>query len=198
MKRQLLSAMLLAFTTLTGWAQEIKMNEPSISDYLPLLKAKGYIAYSFDTKDFKDAMVEPIVMEYAKGREPKEVTDFSITMSMGEKLIVGLIPSDNDSTGCYAINFSETRGFKNNLRLMPIYNPNYPTEKWYKYESRPFELIPPFEKGEFIPLVLYGSYWYEPETGVCRFCGDSFIKPDLSSEIVKSIPHFYVFGIKIR
>ena len=67
--------MLLAFTTLTGWAQEIKMDEPSISDYLPLLKAKGYIAYSFDTKDFKDAMVEPIVMEYAKGREPKEVTE---------------------------------------------------------------------------------------------------------------------------
>lgn len=55
--------MLLAFTTLTGWAQEIKMNEPSISDYLPLLKAKGYIAYSFDTKDFKDAMAEPVVME---------------------------------------------------------------------------------------------------------------------------------------
>ncbi|MBO7129958.1 MAG: DUF5041 domain-containing protein [Prevotella sp.] len=42
------------------------------------------------------------------------------------------------------------------------------------------------------------SYWYEPETGVSRFCGESVIKPDLSSDIVKSIPHFFVLGLKIN
>ncbi len=66
------------------------------------------------------------------------------------------------------------------------------------YQSRPFELTAPFEKGKFIPLVLYGSYWYEPANGGCRFCGDNEIKPDLSSDIVKNIPHFFVFGIKIK
>lgn len=197
MKRNILT-LFLALVTLTGWAQEIKMNESSISDYLPLLKAKGYIAYSFDTKEFKDALAEPVVMEYVKGKEPKEIADFSISMSMGEKLIIGFVPSDNDSIGKYAFQFSESTGFNSRLSLMPICNPAHPAEKWYIYEPRPFELIPPFEKGKFIPLVLYGSYWYEPETGVCRFCGDSFIKPDLSSDIVKSIPHFYVLGIKIR
>lgn len=197
MKKTILSA-LLALVALTGWAQEIKMNEPSISDYLPLLKAKGYTAYSFDTKEFKDAWVEPLVMEYVRGEEPREVADFSITMSLDEKLIIGFIPSDNDSIGNYAFQFSKSTGFSSRLLLKPICDPDHPADKWYKYESRPFELVPPFEKGKFIPLVLYGSYWYEPEHGGCRFCGDNFIKPDLSSDIVKSIPHFYVLGIKIR
>jgi len=198
MKKRIIITTLLALVTMTGWAQEIRMNKPSISDYLPLLKAKGYIAYSFDTKDFKDAMVEPIVMEYAKGKEPREVADFSITMSLDEKLIIGFIPSDNDSTATYTFHFSENRGFNSRLSLMPICDPDKPAEKWYVYESRPFELVAPFEKGKFIPLVLYGSYWYEPENGGCRFCGDSTIKPDLSSDIVKYIPHFYVLGIKIK
>ena len=128
---------LLALVAMTGWAQEIKMNESSISDYLPLIKAKGYIAYSFDTKDFKDALVEPIVMEYVKGKEPRAVADFSITMSLDEKLIIGFVPSDNDSTATYAFHFSESRGFNSRLQLMPICNPDEPGNKWYIYESQP-------------------------------------------------------------
>ena len=67
MNKKSIITTLLALVAMAGQAQEIRMNEPTISDYLPLLKAKGYIAYSFDTKDFKDALVEPIVMEYVKG-----------------------------------------------------------------------------------------------------------------------------------
>lgn len=197
MKKTIFTA-LFALITMAGQAQEIKMNEQSIGDYLPLLQAKGYKAYSFDTKDFKDALVEPIVMEYVKGKEPRAVADFSITMSLDEKLIIGFVPTDNDSTATYAFHFSESRGFNSRLSLMPICNPDKPADKWYMYESRPFELVAPFEKGKFIPLVLYGSYWYEPENGGCRFCGDSTIKPDLTSDIVKSIPHFYVLGIKMQ
>ena len=80
--RRLFVAFLLILVAMAGQAQEIKMNESSISDYLPLLKAKGYIAYSFNTKDFKDALVEPIVMEYMKDKEPRMV--FSITMKSRE------------------------------------------------------------------------------------------------------------------
>jgi len=192
------STLLLAIIALTASAQEIKVNKPSVSDYLPLLQAKGYKAYSFDTKEFKDTMVQPIIMEYAKGQEPRELTEFNITMSFDEKLIVGFVPSDNDSTATYAFRFDDVRGFSSRLPLHPIYDPDHPEDKWYMYESRPFKLVAPFERGKFIPLVLYGSYWYEPETGACRFCGDNTIKPDLTSDIVKSIPHFYVLGIKMQ
>ena len=37
---------ILALVAMTGLAQEIKMNETAISDYIPLLNAKGYQAYS--------------------------------------------------------------------------------------------------------------------------------------------------------
>ena len=192
------STLLLAIIALTASAQEIKVNKPSVSDYLPLLQAKGYKAYSFDTKEFKDVNAQPVIMEYAKGQEPRELTEFNITMSFDEKLIVGFVPSDNDSTATYAFRFDDVRGFSSRLPLHPIYDPDHPEDKWYMYESRPFELVAPFERGKFIPLVLYGSYWYEPETGACRFCGDNTIKPDLTSDIVKSIPHFYVLGIKMQ
>ena len=198
MKNLTIISILFALAAIAGQAQSIKMNDPSFSDYLPLLNAKGYMAYSFNTKKFKGAEVEPVVMEYVKGEEPKNVLDFNVTMSLDRKLIIGFRLSDNDSTANYLFHFSDNRGFGGRLKLKPIFAPENPEDKWYIYESRPFELTAPIEKGKFVPLVLYGSYWYESENGGCRFCGDNEIKPDLSSDIVKSIPHFFVLGIKIK
>lgn len=197
MKKLIITA-LLTLVAMMGQAQTIKMNEPSFSDYLPLLNAKGYMVYSFDTKNFKGAKVEPVVMEYLKGEEPTEVLTFNVIMSLDNKLVIGFRPSDNDSTANYLFHFSENRGFGGRLKLKPIFAPEKPEEKWHIYESRPFELVGSCEKGQFIPLVFYGSYWYDSDAGGCRFCGDKEIKPDLSSDIVKYIPHFYVLGIKFK
>ena len=190
--------MLFALVALVGQAQELRANEPTLADYLQLLNAQGYIAYSFDMKDFKDKSVEPVIMEYVDGKEPKDVLGFSLSFPIEEKLVIGFAPSSNDSTYVYSFQSVGAGGFNGTLNLQPIDAPEMPTKQSYKYESRPFELVSPVEIGKFIPLVLFGSYWYEPETGVSRFCGEKLIKPDLSSEIVKSIPHFYVLGIKIR
>lgn len=201
MRRTSIILALLAVLTLTAQTaagQEIKMNEPSFRDYLPLLNGQGYKAYSFNTKKLKGAEVEPVVMEYVKGKEPREVLGFNVIMSLDKKLVIGFRPSDNDSTANYLFHFSESRGFGGRLKLKPIFNPEKPNDRWYIYESRPFELSTHFERGKFVPLVLYGSYWYEPENGGCRFCGDNEIKPDLSSDILKHIPHFYVLGIKLK
>lgn len=198
MNKKTIITMMLALVTVTGQAQKIKMNEPAFSDYLPLLNAKGYMAYSFNTSKLKDVEVEPVVMEYVKGEEPRNVLSFNVTMSIGKKLIIGFMPSDDESTANFHFNFGDNRSFSSRLRLQPIFNPEKPEEKWYMYESRPFELTAPIEKGKIIPLVLYGSYWYEPQAGGCRFCGDNEIKPDLTSDIVKYIPHYFVLGIKIK
>ena len=189
---------LFALVAMTGKAQELRVSEPTLADYLQLLKAQGYIAYSFDMKDFKDKSVEPVIMEYVDGKEPRDVLGFSFSFPIEEKLVIGLSPSSNDSTYVYSFQSVGGGGINGTLKLQPIYAPEMPTEQSYRYESRPFELVSPVETGKFIPLVLFGSFWYEPETGVSRFCGENLIKPDLTSEIVKSIPHFYVLGIKIR
>ena len=189
---------LLALVALAGQAQEIRANEPTLSDYMQLLKAKGYIAYSFDMKEFKDRSVEPVIMEYVKGEEARDVLGFSFSFPIGEKLVIGFAPSSNDSTYVYSYQSDGGGGFNATLKLQPVFAPEMPTKQAYRYESRPFELVAPVETGKLIPLVLFGSYWYEQETGVSRFCGDKLIKPDLSSDIIKSIPHYYVLGIKIK
>ena len=111
--------LLFAFVSVVAMGQKIKMNEPSFSDYLPLLNAKGYKAYSFDTRKLKDAEVEPVVMEYVKDEEPKNVLKFDVTMSLDKKLVIGFWPSDNDSTANYLFHFSENRGFGGRLNLKP-------------------------------------------------------------------------------
>ena len=197
MKKTIITA-LLALVALAGQAQVIRTNEPTLDDYLQLLNAKGYIAYSFDMKDFKGKQYEPVVMEYAKGQEANDVLGFSFSFPIGDKLVIGFAPSSNDSTYVYSFQSVGGGGFNATLKLQPVYAPEMPTKQAYRYESRPFELVAPVETGKVIPLVLFGSYWYEQETGVSRFCGESVIKPDLSSDLIKSIPHFYVLGIRIR
>ena len=197
MKKAIITT-LLALVALAGQAQEIRTNEPTLDDYLQLLNAKGYIAYSFDMKDFKGKQYEPVVMEYANSKEAKDVLGFSFSFPLGEKLVIGFAPSSNDSTYVYSFQSVGGGGFNATLKLKPVFAPEMPTKQAYRYESRPFELVAPVEMGKFIPLVLFGSYWYEQETGVSRFCGEKQINPDLSSDIIKSIPHFYVFGIRIK
>ena len=197
MKKAIITT-LLALVALAGQAQEIRANEPTLDDYMQLLKTKGYIAYSFDMKEVRDRSVEPVIMEYVKGEEARDVLGFSFSFPIGEKLVIGFAPSSNDSTYVYSYQSDGGGGFNATLKLKPVFAPEMPTKQAYRYESRPFELVSPIELGKFIPLVLFGSYWYEKETGVSRFCGDKLIKPDLSSNLIKSIPHFYVLGIKIK
>ena len=189
---------LLALVALTGQAQEIRTNEPTLDDYLQLLNAKGYMAYSFDMKDFKGKQYEPVIMEYVRGKEARDYIGFSFSFPLGEKLVIGFAPSSNDSTYVYSFQSVGGGGFNATLKLQPVFAPEMLTKQAYRYESRPFELVSPVETNKVIPLVLFGSYWYEQETGVSRFCGDKLIRPDLSSDIIKSIPHFYVLGIKIK
>ena len=196
MKQTIITA-LLTLVAIMAQAQEIRANEPTLGDYMQLLKAKGYIAYSFDMKEFKDKSFEPVVMEYIKGEEAKDVLGFSVSFPIGEKLVIGFAPSGNDSTYVYSFQSVGGGGFNATLKLQPVFAPEMPTKQAYRYESRPFELVAPVETGKVIPLVLFGSYWYEEETGVSRFCGDKLIKSDLSSDLIKSIPHFYVLGIRI-
>ena len=47
MNKKSIITMMLALVTMAGQAQEIKMNEATINDYIPMLNQKGYQAYSF-------------------------------------------------------------------------------------------------------------------------------------------------------
>ena len=65
------------------------------------------------------------------------------------------------------------------------------------YYTRPF-IIDGFEKGKFIPLVLYAAPWWDENYEIYRFCGDTEIPSDMSSDILKHSPHYFVIGVKFE
>ena len=65
------------------------------------------------------------------------------------------------------------------------------------YIIRPFK-VDGFEKGKFIPLLMYGSAWWDADCGYYRFCGDSELSPDMTSELLKDSPHYFIIGVKFE
>lgn len=196
--KKLLSTMLFVLFALAGQAQEIKMNETTISDYLPLLKAKGYVPFSFDVSTIKGKDVTIHIREFVNGKEvedsPRLLFPYRFPTN-GDKLVIGFLPSETDSLAQYCLNWENTVSWTCSLKLCPIY---WESEKKYVYSyvARPFELTSPFEKDTFIPFVFYSSHWYDAKEKVTRCCGENFINPDLSSNVALKSPHYYIIGIR--
>jgi hypothetical protein len=102
----------------------------------------------------------------------------------------------NDSTSRMGFSFygAMSGGFPP-LKLRPLDNRD-PAE--YMYDVRPFKISPTAEKRQRVPLLLYGSFWWDEKYGVHRFCGESEFEPDLSNETLKQVPHYYVIGVEVE
>ena len=200
--RKTIITTLLTLVAMMGQAQEqgLKMNEPSINDYIPLLNAKGYIAYSFDVSAIKGRNVTCTFKEFVNGKEvegsPRLLMPYTFE-AKGDRLIIGFLPNMNDSTAMCCYSWDHTLSFNSTLKLKQIY---WESENQYLYSycSRPFELTTPLDKETFIPLVLYSSFWYDAKAKITRCCGENTIKPDLSSDILKYTPHYYILGITVH
>ena len=106
-----------------------------------------------------------------------------------------LVPQ-NDSTTRLGFNLygAMSRGYPR-LKLRPLENSD-PAR--YMYDCRPFAIHPAAERQQHIPLLLYGSYWWDERINGHRFCGEREFQPDLASETLKEIPHYYIIGIEVR
>lgn len=197
MNSQTIIAAMFVFVAVAGQAQILKMSEATFNDYVPLLNAKGYMAYSFDTKDYKGKQLEPVVMEYVDGKEAGSYLPFDVSFPVGKKLVIGFAPSDTDSLYVFSFQSDNDEGFTGKLMLKPVIVPRESAKQRYLYQSRPIETDCAVDAGKFVPLALFGSCWWDADSGVIRFCGEKLIKPDLSSDIIKHIPHFYILGIKV-
>ena len=191
MNMKTILTILLALVTVAGQAQEIKMNESTINDYIPLLNAKGYQAYSFDVSAIKSRNVEIYFREFVNGKEvensPRLLFPYYFE-ARGNKLIIGFLPSEKDSLALCCFSWENTLSFTSSLKLKPIFWESE-NKYIYSYRSDPFEPTSPIEKETFIPLVYYSSFWYDAEDKVTRCCGSI-------SDITPNSPHYYILGIK--
>lgn len=222
----------MALLSITGLnAQEIKPLETSIEDYIMLLNASGYEAYSYDITTIKDKTytLNFEVREYVKGqseptgtktngrfRNRTMIKDFmwrelsteelaeieknavdveNGVYSLAEKVTIGFMPSKNDSTMTGRISVPGMGASGLSLELKPIQTPQN-ERKIYSYLTRPFKAST-FEPGKFIPLALCCSFWYDEAHKVIRCCGEKEIDPELTANILKDSPHYYIIGVTI-
>ena len=182
---------LFALIAMAGLAQEIKMNETTINDYIPMLNQKGYQAYSFDVSTIKGRNVEIYIKEFVNEKEVEDSPRLLFPYyfeARGNKLIMGFLPSETDSIALCYFNWENTLRSSWSLKLKQLYWESE-NKYIYSYRSDPFEPTSPLEKETFIPLVYYSSFWYDAEDKVTRCCGSI-------SDIIKRSPHYYILGIK--
>lgn len=65
------------------------------------------------------------------------------------------------------------------------------------YYTRHF-IIDGFEKGKFIPLVLYAAPWWDEKYETYRLCGETKIPSDMSSDILRYSPHYFIIGVEFK
>lgn len=223
--KRLLSVICALLAAATVCGQQIRSRAVGFDDFRTLLEAAGYEAFGFDLTEFLSGEdrydMAVYIKEYEEGREihsrkipcgPNKVlvTDFpeesrgeiardrmadpeAGVYTQAEGLTIGFYPSGVDSTKMLNIRIPEMREANQRLTLRSITSASgYTLTRYY---TRPF-VVDSFESGKFIPLVFFGSMWFDAKHNLFRFCGENEIVPDLSSEIVGNIPHFYVIGIE--
>ena len=178
--------------------------------YQVLFEAREYVADSPEPvsvqpygRGFKSrTMVKDFMWRELSEEELADIKAASVDYENGvysrsEKITVGFLPCENDSTevGRLFVENQGSAGF--NLKLKPINHGGvYNDEVIYKYKPVPFKASS-FENGKFIPLAAYASFWFDEKYSVIRFCGAKEIDPDMSTEILKDTPHYYVIGVTL-
>ncbi len=114
---------------------------------------------------------------------------------LAKNLTVGFLPIENDTVRKVVMSLPGLLEGSYPLSLLPIAKPDGTSET--KYSVRPFN-IEGFDFNKFTPLVSCISYWWDENAGVVRCCGDSEIEPDMSSDILKDSPHYYIVGVLIN
>lgn len=206
--------------------QRIQPREAGVEEYVTLLEAAGYQAFSFDLRELLADRYDLVlrIREYVGGELQERsitydlesnkvmVSDFPAdqqddfrdedlvdpatrTYKWAERLTVGFLPPVVDSVARVVCDIPGIATTCPQLRLRGLDVPQAPGSKLYRYMARPFK-VGKVESGAFLPLVFFGSVWYDERYGFFRFCGEREIEPDLSSRIVADVPHFYVIGIE--
>lgn len=109
-----------------------------------------------------------------------------------EKITLSVKPQNDKHQLPVRISVVGMGSYSQTLLLQPIEDKAADREVYW-YEPRPFT-TDGFKEGEFTPLLLIGSAWYDPEFKIVRFCGEDEIDPEFKANILKDIPHYYVVG----
>ena len=115
--------------------------------------------------------------------------------TLSKKISIGFAPAGADSLKKVRMIVENQGSSGQSLSLKPLNAPGF--EGHYAYDIRPFKQDT-IAIGDFTPLLLVGSFWYDEAHGIVRFCGENSFDKDMSSETLKLIPHYFVIGIRVE
>ncbi len=220
MKKSLTVTILACLCSMLVSAQQIKKTSLELNDIIDVLELQNYAFSKFDISDLKDKSynisfyiaeydslrTEPIKKYISAGENRSMISDFperfheelraealdsaKLVAYLANFISLAIIPQ-NDSIRDLAFNIENMSSGLRSLNLKHKTSRNKPN-----YIAAPFIVNETIEISKDIPLMLLGSMWYDAENGFYRFCGESEIAPDMSSEILKNIPHYYVIGVR--
>lgn len=220
MKKTIALFLFYCITTLVTYGQ-IRNTQVNNEDIMWLLEDKGLKFFKYDLSDQFDETYniniyikevdsngpkEKLLLSFGKNK--KSITEFNdkdkeeyrlrnpnikdeeIYHHLLDELKIGF-NNINDSLVDVKFNISgNERHININLRNCFI-NPN---RKFFYYEIRTFK-EQDFEPNKEIPLLMYGSAWYDKQSGLVRFCMGHELDSDLSNDAFQYMPHYYVIGI---
>lgn len=202
-------------------AQQVKPVDANIEDILKVLEISKQKIYSFDISSLLNNTynIEFFIKEYnvdtgvvteidrrKMGPNRKFVQDIPEEHREGfipldetgvykklDKLTFYMTPK-NDSVTLLTVDLpgSQTSGALLNLKPLTEVG-----SRDFIYQDRPF-LVEDFKAGQDIPLIMYGSFWYDSRIEMFRFCGETKINPNMTSNILQNLPAYYIIGVRFE
>ena len=190
-----LVAVLSVSIVLKGQGNETKSAEAKPKDAVEQKKPQDDNVLTYDISSLQDSasLIILVIREYNQLGMVGEMK--GQRLKMAKKLSIGFSPRQSvqsDSIVTVSVHPEHQNGLARDLVLKSV--PNAP-ETFYLYEKVPIR-VSALRPNTFIPLALYGSFWWDSNYKICRFCGEKELTEEniKESDYFKHSPHYYIIG----
>ena len=190
-----LVAILSVSCVLKGQGNETKSAETKRKYATEQKKTQDDTVLTYDISSLQDSasLIILVIREYNQLGMVGEMK--GQRLKMAKTLSIGFSPIRSvkaDSVVTVSVRPEHQNGLARDLVLKPV--PDAP-ETIYLYEKVPIRGSA-LRPNTFIPLALYGSFWWDSNYKICRFCGEKELTEEniKESDYFKHSPHYYIIG----
>ena len=190
-----LVAILLVSIAMKGQKKSVKSAEAKPKDAVEQKKPQDDAVLTYDISSLQDSasLIILVIREYNQLGMVNEMK--GQRLKMAKTLSIGFSPRQSvqsDSMVTVYVRPDSGNGLARDLVLKPV--PDAP-ETFFLYEKVPIR-VSALRPNTFIPLALYGSFWWDSKYKICRFCGEKELTKEniKESDYFKHSPHYYIIG----
>ena len=190
-----LVAILLVSIVTKGQKKNVKSVEvkPKVAMEQKIMQEDDVLTYDISSVSDSASRIIIVIREYNQHGMIGEMKGQGLKMA--KTLSIGFSPRQlvqSDSMVTVYVRPERRNGLARDLGLKPVTDA---PETFYLYEKVPFR-VSAIRPNTFIPLALYGSFWWDSKYKICRFCGEKELTEEniRESDYFKHSPHYYIIG----